>query len=198
MLTIRPEEPSDFPAVYDVNLQAFEKADEADLVEAVRPVTNPLISLVALTDDLVIGHALFTPVTVHGPTALGLDDGPTALGLDDGPAGVHKAMGLGPVAVLPEFQGQGIGSRLIRAGLEACRDIGQYVVFVLGHPGYYPRFGFRPVMGGELNEPDIPGLPELHYQDAELDPYFMVAELKPAALAGMSGSVYYLPQFEGV
>ena len=96
-------------------------------------------------------------------------------------------MGLAPLAVLPEYQKQGVGSALVRAGLEVCRGIGAQLVFVLGHPDYYPRFGFQPV--APLG---------LHYQDERLDAYFFVVELSPGALEGVSGVVAYHPLFDGV
>lgn len=166
-LIIRPEEPGDHAAVFDVNKRAFDTPLEAGLVEKLRPVARPIISLVAVKDAAVVGHILFTPVTIRS------DDGARA------------AMGLGPMAVVPEFQNQGIGSKLVLAGLEECRKIDQPVVFVLGHPKYYPRFGFKPVAPKGL-----------HYKDEKYDFAFMVRELTPGALAGMSGYVHYLPQFD--
>jgi putative acetyltransferase len=165
-LTIRPEQPGDRAAVFDINRRAFPTAAEADLVELVRPAT-PLISLVAVAPDTVVGHILFTPVRVVSPS------------------GSSDHMALGPMAVLPEHQRKGVGSALVRAGLQYCIDIGHFVVFVLGHPDYYGRFGFRPA----------PPL-DLHFKGPEFDPYFMVAELAPGKLAGLSGMVRYLPPFE--
>jgi putative acetyltransferase len=85
------------------------------------------VSLVALDpDERVIGHVLFTPVEIHAAS------------------GVSGAIGLAPLAVRREHQDRGVGSALVRAGLARCREIGEPVVVVLGHPSYYPRFGFRP------------------------------------------------------
>jgi putative acetyltransferase len=164
---IHPERPGDRAAVFEVNRRAFETTAEANLVDALRPLADPLVSLVAETDGRVVGHALFTPVTVPGPD------------------GERQAMALGPLAVLPEFQRRGIGGQLIRAGLEACRALGQGAVFLLGEPAYYERFGFAPAAARGL-----------HYKGAEFDPYFMVLELNPGSLAGCSGRVRYLPPFE--
>jgi len=166
---IRPERPGDRAAVFEVNRHAFGTTAEAKLVESLRPLADPLVSLVAETGGRVVGHALFTPVTVPGVE------------------GYRQAMALGPLAVLPEFQRRGIGGRLIRAGLEACRALGQGAVFLLGAPAYYQRFGFRPAAARDL-----------HYKGPELDPYFMVLELTPGCLAGCSGQVRYLPPFEEV
>lgn len=166
---IREERPEDCPAVYEVNRRAFPTPAEADLVDALRPMADPLISLVAVLDGRVVGHILFTPVQVVGET------------------GERTALGLAPMAVLPEFQSQGIGSRLVRAGLDACRALGYPAVVVLGHPDYYPRFGFEPAAPRGL-----------HYKDASFDPYFFVIGLALGALEGLSGWVEYLPPFEGV
>lgn len=166
---IREERPEDRPAVYKVNRSAFPTPAEADLVDALRPLADPLISLVAVVDGRVVGHILFTPVRVVGEGSEG------------------TALGLAPMAVLPEFQSQGIGSRLVHAGLDACRKLGHPVVFVLGHPDYYPRFGFEPAAPRGF-----------HYRDPNFDPYFFVAELTPGGLDGLSGRVEYLPPIERV
>jgi putative acetyltransferase len=125
-VTIRKERASDREQVFEVHAAAFETPAEARLVDALRKVAKPLVSLVAVREKRVVGHVLFTPASVAG-------------GLDR-----KRAMGLAPLAVLPEHQRQGIGLRLVRAGLEACRHLGRDVIFVLGHPEYYPRFGFEP------------------------------------------------------
>ena len=166
-VTIRPEEERDHSAVRQVNLCAFETTLEADLVDAVRPAARPLISLVAELDGTVVGHILFTPVTVR--------DSETT----------SKAIGLGPMAVLPKLQRRGVGSRLVEAGLEACRELGEYVVVVLGHADYYPRFGFRPAAAHGIR-----------YRGPDFDPFFFVAELENGALEGLRGMVEYLPEFE--
>jgi putative acetyltransferase len=166
-VTIRPEEEHDHAAVREINLRAFETPLEADLVDAVRPAARPLISLVAELDGAVVGHILFTPVTVR-----------------DGEA-TSKALGLGPMAVLPELQRRGIGSRLVESGLEACREVGEHVVVVLGHADYYPRFGFR--SAAELG---------LHYRGTDFDPFFFVTELEDGALEAIRGMVEYFPEFE--
>ena len=166
---IREERPEDRTAVYEVNRRAFPTPVEADLVDALRPMADPLISLVAVLDGRVLGHILFTPVRVVGET------------------GERTALGLAPMAVLPEFQNQGIGSRLVRAGLDACRELGHSAVVVLGHAEYYPRFGFEPAAPRGL-----------HYKDVSFDPYFFVIGLAPGGVEGLSGWVEYLPPFEGV
>ncbi len=95
-------------------------------------------------------------------------------------------MGLGPMAVIPERQRGGVGSRLVEEGLERCRLSGCEAVFVLGHPDYYPRFGF--VTAARKNfrcAYDVP------------DEAFMLKELTPGALdASAGGLVRYLPEFD--
>jgi putative acetyltransferase len=180
MITIRPERLEDAPAVHEVNRLAFGRAAEAELVdaliEALRRAAGPWISLVAEAGGRVVGHIFFSPVTIEG------EAGPRA-----GESGSPPAMGLGPMAVLPGCQNRGIGSELARAGLEACRRAGHLVVVVLGHPRFYPRFGFVPARPRGLRcEYDVS------------DDVFMVAELEPGALAGCSGLVRYHPEFARV
>ena len=165
-VSIRKERPEDREQVFAVHAAAFETPTEAQLVDAVRDAVEPVISLVAVRAKQVVGHVLFTPVTVAG-------------GLDKG-----RAMGLAPLAVHPEFQRQGIGSRLARAGLDACRNIKRDVVFVLGHPEYYPRFGFEPA--SEYG---------LRFNGAELRS-FLVTGLRRRSLEGLSGNVRYHPLFD--
>jgi putative acetyltransferase len=166
-VSIRKEKPADREAVFEVHAAAFETPAEARAVDGVRANAEPVISLVAVADDRVVGHVLFSPVTLPG-------------GADGG-----RAMGLAPLAVLPEFQNRGIGSRLARAGLEACRHIGRDVVFVLGHAEYYPRFGFESAAQHGFT-----------FMGAE-NRHFMVVGLRSKALVGMSGDVRYRPEFDG-
>jgi putative acetyltransferase len=145
------------------------RPQEAGLVDELRAANlRPWVSLVA-DDDGVCGHILFTPVSVVRAD------------------GAWQAMALGPMAVSPARQRQGIGGRLIRAGLAACKEAGHEVVFVLGHADYYPRFGFRPTRPLGIT---------CEFEVAE--PYFMVAELEPGALAGRTGEVRYHPLFKNV
>jgi putative acetyltransferase len=163
MTTIRPERESDHRAVRELNRLAFGGEDEARIIDALRGAADPLISCVAVRDEKVVGHILFTPVELTP---------------------VRKALGLGPMAVLPELQNQGIGSALVRAGLDAARVLGCEAVVVLGHPAYYPRFGFVPAVSrGLACEFPAP------------DEAFMVLELVAGSLAGCSGVVKYRPEF---
>ncbi len=118
---IRDEMPDDAAAIRDVVTAAFERPDEASLVDALRAAGKATLSLVAERDGRVVGHVLFSPVT-----------------LDDAPFG----LGLAPLSVLPEEQYAGVGGALMRAGLERCRAAGVATIVVLGSPKYYGRFGF--------------------------------------------------------
>lgn len=166
MTVVRKESTADVPAIYKVNERAFGQPGEANLVDALRAKGKAVISLVAENDRQIIGHILFSPVTLE-------------------PANKELfALGLAPMAVLPEFQNQGIGSLLVRAGLEECRKQGCDFVAVLGHPTYYPRFGFVPSINFNIkSEYDVP------------DDIFMLLELREGALEGCSGVVKYQSEF---
>jgi putative acetyltransferase len=125
------------------------------------------VSLVALCDGALVGHIFFSPVTIAAA--------PVEL----------VPMGLAPVGVLPAYQRAGIGGALVRAGLAACRALGARAVVVLGHPSYYPRFGFVPARRFGLHCEYVP--PD--------DDAFMARELQPGALAGVTGVVRYAPAF---
>src|SRR5262245_13638383 len=125
--TIRPELPDDISLVREINRRAFGRDGEADLVDRIRANCSEILSLVAeASDQAIVGHALFSPVAIQF-------DGRTITGA-----------GLGPIAVLPEFQRRGAGAALIRAGLDDLIRRQTPFVVVLGHPEYYPRFGFEP------------------------------------------------------
>ena len=162
---VRPEEPSDAPAVRRVNEQAFEGTLEADIVESLRGAEG-VISLVAVRNDSVVGHIMFTPVT-----------------LASAPADL-KVAGLGPMAVRPDLQRLGIGRQLVRDGLHHCRARGFKAVVVVGHPEYYPRFGFAPAHNWDLL-----------YEHPLPREAFMAMELEPGVLVGQHGVVRYRPEF---
>lgn len=167
-MLIRPEEPRDYPSVYTINVSAFETDAEARLVEALRKEAHPLISLVAEEMGAIVGHILFSPVTLSGYPEL-------------------KITGLGPMAVALEKQHRGIGSALVRAGLEKCQASGYGAVVVLGHTWFYPRFGFLPsIRYGIKCEYDVP-------KDV-----FMVLEIIPGYLRGAVGTLRYHPAFTHV
>jgi putative acetyltransferase len=166
MTTIREETPEDFEAVRRVNELAFGRTQEGALVEALRAVASPYVSLVAEDGGRIVGHIFFSPVRVESDYA------------------AQDALALGPMAVLPESQGRGVGSRLVLEGLEECRKRGHEVVFVLGHAEYYPRFGFGPTKArGITCEFPVP------------EEVFMFRELREGALAARGGVVKYHPEF---
>jgi putative acetyltransferase len=167
-MRIRPEVDADRAAVRAVNMAAFETPVEADLVEALHREDLSLVSLVAEVDGKVVGHILFSPVS--------LTESPD-----------RNLMGLAPMAVVPEYQRKGIGAALVREGLARCKDLGCCAVVVVGHPEYYPRFGFVPAGRYALRcEYDVPA------------DVFMVAELEAGALNGAFGLVRYHDAFAGV
>ncbi len=168
-LLIRSETAVDAANVYAVEAAAFGRPAEAELVQTLQQAGVDTISLVALLDDELVGHVLFSPVTVKSED------------------GGFTAVALGPIAVSPNHQQEGIGSALCRQGIEACRAAGYDLAFVLGHSSYYPRFGFTP------SAPH--GLPCQFNAPVEA---FMVLELVPGALQGKQGTVYYHPLFAGV
>jgi putative acetyltransferase len=172
MIVARAERAGDAEGVRRVNELAFGGAAEADLVDALRADARPHVSLVAAEEGeggRIVGHIFFSPVTVE-PQAPGL-----------------LLMGLGPMAVLPRAQKGGVGSRLVGEGLEECRRLGCAAVVVLGHPTYYPRFGFAPA--SRLGLRCVYGVP---------DEVFMAMELEPGALEGRRGLIKYHPAFDGV
>ncbi|MBY0528511.1 MAG: N-acetyltransferase [Gemmataceae bacterium] len=164
---IRPETDADHDAIREVNRRAFGQDAEARLVEALRLGGHVCTSLVALHAGRVVGHILFSDLPIVTRT------------------GNVPAVALAPMAVLPAFQKQGIGSALVRQGLEACRGQGQQVVVVLGHPHFYPRFGFSSELATRLESP--------YAGEA-----FMAVELTPGALHGVTGRVQYAPPFEAL
>jgi putative acetyltransferase len=166
MITIRPESAADLPLVRRILEEAFEQPDEADLVDLLRERGKLTLALVAEEGGQPVGHLAMSPVSV--------DSAPQLHGL-----------GLGPMAVLPERQNQGIGSLLARAALEECRRLGTDYAVVLGHPEYYPRFGFAPA-----------GRFGLHCVWPVPEGVFMALELRPGALAGCRGLVRYQPEFD--
>lgn len=168
MFSIRKEEPGDVTAVRKVNELAFGQAQEAAIVDRIRERCETVLSLVAVDGAEVVGHILFSPATIERTE-----------GRVDG-------MGLAPMAVLPDRQRQGIGSALVEDGLKRLTDVGCPFVVVLGHAGYYPRFGFEPASRNALQCPwdDIP------------DEAFMVAMLDEKIMTGVSGVIRYRPEFD--
>ena len=166
MAIIREESPNDRAAVREVNIRAFGQAVEADLVDALRENSAGLLSLVAVKDGQVVAHILFSPATI---------------GADDNTV---EGMGLAPMAVLPDYQQQGIGSELVRAGIARLASTACPFVIVLGHPHYYPRFGFEPASRrGIRSEWEVP------------DEAFMILVLDDERMREVSGVARYRPEF---
>jgi putative acetyltransferase len=162
---IRDERPEDVPFVRDVNRLAFEQDQEANIVDALRSNGVALLSLVAVIDDAVVGHILYSPAFIGGV----------------------EGAGLAPMAVLPEHQRRGIGSQLVEAGNARLRDRGCPFIIVLGHPGFYPRFGFRPARAmGVTCEWDVP------------DDVFMIVVLDEHRMRGVSGLARYREEFSTI
>jgi len=165
---IRAEQEADRAAIQALNDAAFGTPAESGLVAALREQARPVISLVAEDGVAIVGHIMFSPVALPGCPEL-------------------RIMGLAPMAVLPEQQRKGIGSALVRAGLERCRRLGFGAVVVLGHPDYYPRFGFSPAArfgpGCEYRVPEE---------------VFMAMELRPGYLHDAAGTINYHAAFSNV
>jgi putative acetyltransferase len=164
-IQLRTEHGGDQPAIAHVNQAAFGQDDESRIVQAIREAGHANISLVAATDSQIVGHILFTPIAVESASST-------------------RVMGLAPLAVLPEWQRRGVGSSLVREGLTRCAQSGCDAVVVVGHPQYYPRFGFRPASAYGLR-----------CEFPVADDVFMAIELVPGALGNCRGLVRYLPEF---
>ena len=164
---VRSEQAGDVSGIHGVNASAFSTPAEANLVDSLRNAGGMALSLVAENREGIVGHLLLSLVSVDGINT------PSA--------------GLGPVAVLPAFQRRGIGSALVRSALAACPSLGIQSVFVLGHPEYYPRFGFIPASRFSLRfTAEVP------------DAAFLAVEIVPGCLAKASGLVRFRPEFDGV
>ena len=161
---IRPEEIRDVPGIGDANRNAFGREVEARLVDALRDGGYARLSLVAEEERRLVGHVMFSEAVIR---------------TDGGQAG---ALALGPVCVVPDRQGRGIGSALIRKGLDRCARAGHRIVVLLGHPDYYPRFGFSAERAGDLSS-------------AYSGEAFMALELAPGALSGVVGEFEFAPPF---
>ena len=167
MLIIRQEMPEDVATIRHVNEEAFGQKEEAEIIEKLRNRGVLTISLIAVQDNEIVGHVSFSPVKVESEHSS------------------FGAIALAPMAVLPAYQRKGIGSRLVHAGLEECRHLGHEIIVVLGHPNYYPRFGFIPAKSKGIDcEFQVP------------DEAWMILELREGALAGRRGKVRFQPEFQ--
>jgi putative acetyltransferase len=167
-MEIRAEQVDDIDSIHRVNVAAFGRENEADLVDRLRGVM-PTVSLVAVDGDKVVGHIFFSPVTIAGESA-------------------HEVLlGLAPVAVMPEYQRNGVGTSLINQGVEVCTRLGVVAIVVLGAAAYYQRFGFIAAKEWGLGrEYDV------------LDDSFMALELFKDGLKNRNGIVRYRPEFSMV
>lgn len=170
---VRTENSSDQKAVFEINTLAFGQENEARLVDALRQnhsVFIPELSLVATIGSEVAGHILFTKIQI-------LDINGNS----------HQSLALAPMAVAPKFQKSGIGSLLIRKGIETAKILDYQSVIVLGHEHFYPKFGFIPAAKWNIKAPfDVP--PEV----------FMAMELENGALQNVTGTVVYPGEFTAV
>jgi len=166
VLTIRPEKPEDISVTYSVIEQSFKRAAEAKLTDKLRQACDDCLSLVADDNGTIVGHIMFTPVLAkNGQEAQG--------------------MGLAPMAVLPARQRQGIGTLLVESGLQTLKEKGCPFVIVLGHPGYYPRFGFQPASSFNIRSQweDVP------------DEAFMILVLDSSVMRNVSGVATFREEF---
>ena len=171
IINIRCETAADYEAIFSINSRAFKSDGEARLVDTLRAqgVFDPRLSLVAERKGHLVGHILFTPVEIVNE------------------AEKKNALALGPMAVLPDYQRQGIGSELIKEGLSACQQYRSKLIFVLGNPRFYSRFGFLPASSkGCKSTFPVP------------DEVFMVLELIPGGCDGVTGTVKYHPEFNSL
>lgn len=165
-LLIRAERAEDVGAIWEVEQGAFGRPAEADLVDLLRQQQCLTLSLVAVWAGQIVGHLAFSPVRLEPP------------------AGEISVLGLGPLAVLPDYQRRGIGGLLVETGLAHCRQQGHQAIVVLGSPNYYGRFGFVPA--GNFG---------LRCTFAVPAKFFMAQELQPGSLAGLQATSHYHPAF---
>ncbi len=164
MTIIRRETLADVQSIREVNRQAFGREDEGRLVELLRDGHFARLSLVATADDRVVGHVLFSDLSIATDQ------------------GTINALSLAPLAVIPTEQRRGIGSMLVRQGLQEAQASDHRIVIVLGHRAFYERFGFSAQLA-------------LPLRSTYSGPNFMALALKPGALEGVAGEVCYPAPF---
>jgi len=165
VIEIREESPDDIAAIREVNRLAFGQGLEGQVVDALRANGGVLLSLVAVSDGKIVGHILYSPAVV----------------------GAFRGAALGPMAVLPDYQRQGLGSQLVTTGNRRIGEAGHPFVIVLGHPQFYPRFGFTPASARSIRcQWDVP------------DDVFMVLILDSTKTEGMTGLAQYRSEFSMV
>ncbi len=163
-VAVRPETGGDAGPIRAVHLAAFPTPAEADLVERLHREFDSEISLVAEQAGDIVGHVMLSRMSVSAGSR------------------AFRALGLGPVGVLPGTQGSGVGSELIRSALAIASTLGEEVVFVLGEPDYYRCFGFTAEAAAPFASPYA-------------GPYFMALWLRPDIAAPAAGSAAYAPAF---
>lgn len=166
-MIIRLEQAGDLNDIRDINEKAFGQPQEANIIDNLRENCEDILSLVAIEKEKIVGHILFSPVVIEGKQ------------------GIIKGMGLAPMAVSPEFQRHGIGSQLVNTGIEHLRRIKCPFIIVLGHPDYYPRFGFEPASRFEIKS-QWDGIP---------DNAFMILWLDTSIMNQISGIAKYRSEF---
>jgi putative acetyltransferase len=167
MIAIREEKLKDIEATRNLNELAFDGPAEAKVIDKLRQICDGYLSLVAVDGDEIVGHVLFSPATIeHNDNII-------------------RGMGLAPIAVLPSHQRKGIGTALIKHGLQLLREKGCPFVIVLGHPDYYPRFGFVPASRYNLKS-QWEGIPDLA---------FMILVFDQKALKDVHGIARYRDEF---
>lgn len=167
-MRIRPVRTADYDAVRQVLQLAFGQDGEANLVESLRTAGCVALELVAELESQLVGQILFSDLAIE----------------TDG--GVVRSLALAPLAVHPAFQRRGIGSELVRQALQQSREAGRTSVVVLGHPDFYPRFGFSARLAEPLECPFYTG------------PALMAVELVNGALADVRGRLVYPPPFSHI
>ena len=168
MITIRPETRLDLPAIRKINELAFGQVAEANLVDSLREHCRDILSLLAVDENEPVGHILFSPATIESETD------------------TIRGMALAPMAVLRDRQCEGIGSALVREGLERLQHSSCPYIIVLGHPEFYPRFGFEPASSHGV-KCQWEGVP---------DEAFMLAILDQDLMSGITGTARYRPEFD--
>jgi len=166
VINIRLEKPADIPLIYSVLERTFKREAEARLAVKLRQACDDCLSLVAEDSGVIVGHIMFSPVLIQ--------NGKTVRG-----------MGLAPMAVLPTRQRQGIGTLLIKAGLKTLHENSCPFVIVLGHPDYYPRFGFKPASSFHIKS-QWQGVP---------DEAFMILVMDDKVMENVSGIASFRDEF---
>jgi len=167
-MIIRLEQPGDSKDIREINEKAFGRPQEANIIDALRKNCGEVLSLVAVEKEEIVGHVFFSPATIEGKH------------------GIVKGMGLAPMAVLPEFQRRGIGSQLVKAGIKELRKTRCPFIIVLGHPEYYPRFGFEPATRFGIKS-QWEGIP---------DDVFMILWLDTSMVNQITGTAKYRSEFD--